>query len=60
MHKVMLKPFENPLYTAEVSGLGALRILEIIKSLKLKTKFYQATTSELFGENNIKFNENLN
>ena len=51
--------FENPLYTAEVSGLGALRILEIIKSLKLKTKFYQATTSELFGEkkNNIKFNE---
>ena len=42
--------FENPLYTAEVSGLGALRILEIIKPLKLKTKFYQATTSELFGE----------
>ncbi len=42
--------FETPLYTAEVSGLGALRILEIIRFLNLKTKFYQATTSELFGE----------
>ena len=42
--------FETPLYTAEVSGLGSLRILEIIRFLKLKTKFYQATTSELFGK----------
>ena len=52
--------FENPLYTAEVSALGCLRILEIIRFLKLKTKFYQATTSELFGEKSgkIKFNEN--
>jgi len=51
--------FENPLYTAEVSGLGSLRILEIIRFLKLKTKFYQATTSELFGEKGkkVKFNE---
>ena len=29
--------FENPIYTAEVSGLGCLRILEIIRFLKLKT-----------------------
>ena len=51
--------FETPLYTAEVSGLGSLRILEIIRFLKLKTKFYQATTSELFGEKGkrSKFNE---
>ena len=42
--------FENPIYTAEVDALGSLRILEIIKFLKLKTRFYQATTSELFGE----------
>ncbi len=51
--------FENPIYTAEVSGLGCLRILEIIRFLKLKTKFYQATTSELFGEKGrqTKFNE---
>jgi len=51
--------FETPLYTAEVSGLGSLRILEIIRFLKLKTRFYQATTSELFGERGkrTKFNE---
>jgi len=51
--------FETPIYTAEVSGLGSLRILEIIRFLKLKTKFYQATTSELFGEKGkkTKFNE---
>jgi len=52
--------FENPEYTAQVSGLGTLRILESIRFLKLeKTKFYQAGTSELFGEINKKkiFNE---
>tara|TARA_B110000503_G_C7138552_1_gene409906 strand:- start:404 stop:1432 length:1029 start_codon:yes stop_codon:yes gene_type:complete len=43
--------FETPEYTANVDGLGTLRILEIIKSLnrKKKIKFYQASTSELFG-----------
>ena len=51
--------FETPIYTAEVDALGSLRILEIIRFLKLKTKFYQATTSELFGEKGkkTKFNE---
>jgi len=52
--------FENPEYTAQVDGLGCLRILEAIRFLKLKkTKFYQAGTSELFGEINKKkiFNE---
>ena len=43
--------FEVPEYTANVDGLGALRILDSIKSLKLKkTKFYQAGTSEMFGK----------
>ena len=43
--------FENPEYTAEVSGIGTLRILEAIRFLKIKNvKFYQASTSELFGE----------
>jgi GDPmannose 4,6-dehydratase len=47
--------FENPEYTAQVSGLGTLRILEAIRFLNLKkTKFYQAGTSELFGEINKK------
>ena len=44
--------FALPDYTANVNSLGTLRILEAIKSLKLekKTKFYQASTSELYGE----------
>jgi GDPmannose 4,6-dehydratase len=41
--------FEIPEYTAESDALGTLRLLEAIKSLKLKTRFYQASTSELFG-----------
>lgn len=42
--------FECPEYTAEVTGLGTLRILEAIRQLGLKTKFYQASSSELFGK----------
>ncbi len=43
--------FEQPEYTANADGLGALRILEAIRQLKLVnyTKYYQAGTSELFG-----------
>lgn len=43
--------FELPEYTADVNGLGTLRILEAIRLLGLekKTKFYQASTSELYG-----------
>jgi len=44
--------FEAPEYTADVDALGTLRILEAIRFLGLekKTKFYQASTSELYGE----------
>lgn len=43
--------FETPEYTANADGIGALRILEAIRILGLekKTKFYQASTSEMFG-----------
>ena len=43
--------FEQPEYTANSDALGSLRILEAIRILKLekKTKFYQASTSELYG-----------
>lgn len=43
--------FEEPEYTANSDALGALRILEAIRILKLekKTRFYQASTSELYG-----------
>ena len=42
--------FEIPEYTADISGLGAVRILEAIRKSGLKTKFYQASSSELFGK----------
>lgn len=43
--------FESPEYTADVDAIGALRLLEAIRFLGLekKTKFYQASTSELYG-----------
>lgn len=42
--------FEVPEYTAEVDGIGTLRFLDAIKETGVKTKFYQASTSELFGK----------
>jgi len=43
--------FETPEYTANADGIGTLRLLEAIRILKLeqKTRFYQASTSELYG-----------
>ncbi|WP_395663965.1 GDP-mannose 4,6-dehydratase [Aestuariivirga sp.] len=43
--------FEAPEYTADVNGLGTLRLLEAIRFLGMqgKTRFYQASTSELYG-----------
>jgi len=43
--------FESPEYTADVDAMGTLRLLEAIRILGLekKTKFYQASTSELYG-----------
>ena len=42
--------FDVPEYTAEVDGLGAVRILEGIRETGLKTRFYQASSSELYGK----------
>lgn len=42
--------FEVPEYTAEVDGVGTLRFLDGIKETGLDVKFYQASTSELFGK----------
>ncbi|MDU6428052.1 MAG: GDP-mannose 4,6-dehydratase [Clostridium perfringens] len=41
--------FEVPEYTAEVTGVGTLRLLDAIRESGLNCKFYQASTSELFG-----------
>lgn len=42
--------FEVPEYSAEVDALGTLRILDAIKEIGINTRFYQASTSELFGK----------
>ena len=42
--------FNTPVTTCDVNALGVLRILEIIRNSKKKIKFYQASTSEMFGE----------
>jgi len=41
--------FDIPEYTADVTGLGTLRILDAIRESGIKTKFYQASSSEIFG-----------
>ena len=42
--------FDTPEYTGDVTGLGTLRLLDAIRDTHLKTKFYQASSSELFGK----------
>ncbi len=41
--------FDIPEYTGDITGLGTLRILESIRKTGIKTKFYQASSSEMFG-----------
>jgi len=42
--------FKIPEYTSEVTGLGVIRILDALKDLGIDTKFYQASSSEMFGK----------
>ncbi len=42
--------FDMPEYTADVTGLGTLRLLDAIRDSGIKTKFYQASSSEMFGK----------
>jgi len=48
--QVSFEIFEIPDYTAQVDALGTLRFLDAIRETRIKTKFYQASTSELFGK----------
>jgi GDPmannose 4,6-dehydratase len=41
--------FDQPIYTAQVTGLGTLNLLEAVKLIKPDTKIYQASSSEMFG-----------
>lgn len=42
--------FTQPIYTSEVNGLGPIRLLEAIRQVDPTIKFYQASTSEMFGK----------
>lgn len=42
--------FDLPEYTGDITGLSTVRILDAIKSSGIKTKFYQASSSEMFGK----------
>jgi GDPmannose 4,6-dehydratase len=42
--------FEQPITTAEITGIGALNLLEAIRTVDTSIRFYQASTSEMFGK----------
>jgi GDPmannose 4,6-dehydratase len=42
--------FETPEYTGDVTGLGTLRLLDAIRDAQIKPRFYQASSSELYGK----------
>ena len=50
--------FDMPEYTGDITGLGTTRILEAVRRSGIKTKFYQASSSELFGASPPPQNEN--
>jgi GDPmannose 4,6-dehydratase len=49
--------FDVPEYTGEVTGLGTVRLLEAIREAGVRTKFYQASSSELYGNARPPLNE---
>jgi GDPmannose 4,6-dehydratase len=46
--------FDQPAYTTEVTGLGTMKVLDVIKRSKKKIKFYQASSSEMYGDESSK------
>lgn len=49
--------FNTPLSTSDVTGLGVLRIIDCIKNYQPKVKFYQASSSEMYGDNKLPFQD---
>jgi GDPmannose 4,6-dehydratase len=41
--------FEQPVYTGDVTGVAAMRLLEAVRAARVRTKIYQASSSEMFG-----------
>jgi len=50
--------FDIPEYTGEITAIGAVRLLEAIREARIPTKFYQASSSEMFGNAPAPQNEN--
>jgi len=50
--------FDVPEYTGDITGMGTLRLLEAVRKTGIKTKFYQASSSEMFGAAPPPQNEN--
>jgi len=50
--------FDMPEYTGDITGLGTVRILEAVRRSGIKAKFYQASSSEMFGNSPPPQNEN--
>ena len=46
--------YKSPIFTSNVNALGVTRILEAIRQFSKKSKFYQASTSEMYGNSNLK------
>ena len=42
--------FEQPILTAEIDAMGVARLLELVRTIQPKCHFYQASTSEMFGQ----------
>lgn len=42
--------FDQPVYTAQVDAVGTVRLLEAIRDISLKVRFYQASSSEMYGK----------
>ena len=49
--------FEQPIATGEITGLGLTRVLDTVRTISPKTKFYQASSSEMFGGSDKPLNE---
>ena len=50
--------FDEPVYTGDTTGLGSIRLLEAIRQTGVETRFYQASSSEMFGASNPPQSEN--
>jgi GDPmannose 4,6-dehydratase len=51
--------FDIPEYTADITGIGTTRVLEAIRRSGIKTRFYQASSSEMFGDSPAPQNEKV-